>query len=53
MSDPGTFPGPSRRAAVPPFHVMDVLSAAQARQRSHGDVVPLAAGSRPPARRRR
>ncbi len=32
------------RAAVPPFHVMDVLSAANARQRSHGDVVSLAAG---------
>ncbi|MGC7093503.1 pyridoxal phosphate-dependent aminotransferase [Amycolatopsis lurida] len=39
-----TFPGPARRADVPPFHVMDVLSAAQARQRSHGDVVSLAAG---------
>ncbi|MQA10733.1 MAG: aminotransferase class I/II-fold pyridoxal phosphate-dependent enzyme [Pseudonocardiaceae bacterium] len=32
------------RAAVPPFHVMDVLSAAQARRVSHGDVVSLAAG---------
>lgn len=38
------LPGPARRADVPPFHVMDVLSAAQARQRSHGDVVFLAAG---------
>ncbi len=32
------------RANVPPFHVMDVLSAANARQRAHGDVVSLAAG---------
>jgi aspartate/methionine/tyrosine aminotransferase len=32
------------RAAVPPFHVMDVLSAANARQRTQGDVVSLAAG---------
>jgi aspartate/methionine/tyrosine aminotransferase len=32
------------RAAIPPFHVMDVLSAANARQRSHGDLVSLAAG---------
>ncbi|TWP53058.1 pyridoxal phosphate-dependent aminotransferase [Lentzea tibetensis] len=32
------------RAAVPPFHVMDVLSAAARRQRTHGDVVSLAAG---------
>jgi aspartate/methionine/tyrosine aminotransferase len=32
------------RAAVPPFHVMDVLSAANARQRAHGDLVSLAAG---------
>jgi aspartate/methionine/tyrosine aminotransferase len=32
------------RANVPPFHVMDVLSAANARQRTHGDVVSLAAG---------
>ncbi|MFD6070527.1 MULTISPECIES: pyridoxal phosphate-dependent aminotransferase [Amycolatopsis] len=39
-----SFPGPAARSAVPPFHVMDVLSAAQARQRSHGDLVPLLAG---------
>ncbi|WP_199440424.1 pyridoxal phosphate-dependent aminotransferase [Umezawaea beigongshangensis] len=32
------------RADVPPFHVMEVLSAAAARQRSRGDVVSLAAG---------
>src|SRR5690349_25091732 len=34
----------AERAAIPPFHVMDVLSAAGARQRSHGDLVSLAAG---------
>ena len=32
------------RAAVPPFHVMDLLAAATARQRTHGDVVNLVAG---------
>jgi aspartate/methionine/tyrosine aminotransferase len=32
------------RAAVPPFHVMDVLSSANERQRRKGDVVSLAAG---------
>jgi aspartate/methionine/tyrosine aminotransferase len=32
------------RADVPPFHVMEVLAAADARERSHGDVVLLAAG---------
>jgi len=32
------------RADVPPFYVMDVLSAANARQRTHGDVVSFAAG---------
>jgi len=32
------------RADVPPFHVMDVLSAAARRQRIHGDVISLAAG---------
>lgn len=32
------------RANIPPFHVMDVLSAANARQRAQGDVVSLAAG---------
>lgn len=36
--------GVAQRAAVPPFHVMDVLSAADHRQRTHGDVVSLAAG---------
>ncbi|MTD58036.1 pyridoxal phosphate-dependent aminotransferase [Amycolatopsis pithecellobii] len=38
------FAGPSRRSDVAPFHVMDVLSAAHARQRTHGDVISLAAG---------
>ena len=32
------------RAAVPPFHVMDLLAAATARQRTHGDVLNLVAG---------
>ncbi|WP_431902045.1 pyridoxal phosphate-dependent aminotransferase [Amycolatopsis thermoflava] len=39
-----SFPGPAKRADVAPFHVMEVLSAAAARQRTHGDVVSLAAG---------
>src|SRR3954453_7455768 len=34
----------ARRAAVPPFHVMDLLAAANARQRSHGDLLNLVAG---------
>ncbi|MBB4906524.1 pyridoxal phosphate-dependent aminotransferase [Actinophytocola algeriensis] len=34
----------AQRANIPPFHVMDVLSAANARQRAQGDVVSLAAG---------
>jgi aspartate/methionine/tyrosine aminotransferase len=34
----------ARRADVPPFHVMDVVSAAGVRERTHGDVVSLAAG---------
>jgi aspartate/methionine/tyrosine aminotransferase len=32
------------RAAVPPFHVMDLLAAAAARGRSHGDLLNLVAG---------
>lgn len=32
------------RAGVPPFHVMDVWLAAAERQRTHGDLVNLAAG---------
>ncbi|MGZ4561669.1 MAG: pyridoxal phosphate-dependent aminotransferase [Mycobacteriaceae bacterium] len=34
----------SRRSQVEPFHVMDVWAAAAQRQRTHGDVVNLAAG---------
>lgn len=34
----------AQRASVPPFHVMEVLSAANDRQRAKGDVVSLAAG---------
>src|SRR5262245_11863967 len=34
----------AERAAIPPFHVMDVLSAANARQRAKGDMISLAAG---------
>src|SRR5438105_9691640 len=44
MVDIAALPGPARRADVAPFHVMDVLSAAQERQRTHGDVILLAAG---------
>jgi aspartate/methionine/tyrosine aminotransferase len=32
------------RAAIPPFHVMDVWAAAAERQRTHGDLVNLSAG---------
>jgi len=32
------------RANVPPFHVMDLLAAAHARSRSHGDLLDLLAG---------
>ena len=35
---------PCRRSQVEPFHVMDVWAAAALRQRTHGDVVNLAAG---------
>jgi len=34
----------TRRANVPPFHVMDLLAAAQARQASTGDLVNFVAG---------
>ncbi|MCB0948351.1 MAG: pyridoxal phosphate-dependent aminotransferase [Mycobacterium sp.] len=34
----------SRRAGIPPFHVMDVWLAAAERQRTHGDLVNLSAG---------
>lgn len=36
--------GVASRAAVPPFHVMDLLAAAAARQRTHADVLNLVAG---------
>ncbi|PRY32667.1 pyridoxal phosphate-dependent aminotransferase [Umezawaea tangerina] len=35
---------PASRADIPPFHVMDVMSAAATRQRTHGDVISFAAG---------
>jgi aspartate/methionine/tyrosine aminotransferase len=34
----------AQRANVPPFHVMDLLAAAQRRQASHGDLVNFVAG---------
>ncbi|MEY8043403.1 pyridoxal phosphate-dependent aminotransferase [Saccharopolyspora cebuensis] len=34
----------ARRANIAPFQVMEVLTAAAARQRTHGDVISLAAG---------
>jgi aspartate/methionine/tyrosine aminotransferase len=34
----------AQRANVPPFHVMDLLAAATARQASHGDLVNFVAG---------
>jgi len=34
----------AQRANVPPFHVMDLLAAANARQASHGDLVNFVAG---------
>ena len=44
MVDFAAVTGPARRADVAPFHVMDVLSAAMERQRTHADVVSLVAG---------
>ncbi|WP_298182420.1 pyridoxal phosphate-dependent aminotransferase [Saccharomonospora sp.] len=44
MFDSAPLSGPSRRSAVAPFHVMEVLSAAKERQRTHGDVIALCAG---------
>jgi len=38
------MPAVSRRAQIPPFHVMDVWQAAGERQRTHGDLVNLSAG---------
>ena len=34
----------AQRSNVPPFHVMDLLAAAQRRQLSHGDLVNFVAG---------
>src|SRR5690349_6951689 len=34
----------AQRAAVPPFHVMDLLARAAERQRSHGDLINPVAG---------
>jgi Aspartate/tyrosine/aromatic aminotransferase len=39
-----SVPAVSRRAAIPPFHVMDVWAAAGERMRTHGDLVNLSAG---------
>jgi aspartate/methionine/tyrosine aminotransferase len=36
--------GVAQRANVPPFHVMDLLAAADQRRRTHGDLVNLVAG---------
>ncbi len=44
MFNSGRLPGPSSRSDVAPFHVMEVLSAAKERQRTHGDVIALCAG---------
>ncbi|HVH93314.1 MAG TPA: pyridoxal phosphate-dependent aminotransferase [Nocardioidaceae bacterium] len=44
MSFPNEMLTPASRAAVPPFHVMDLLAAASARARSHGDLLNLVAG---------
>lgn len=43
MSDAERWAAASR-AAVPPFHVMDLLAAAQQRKRTRGDLVDLLAG---------
>ena len=44
QTDPATRWQVASRAAVPPFHVMDLLAAATQRQRTHGDLVNLVAG---------
>jgi aspartate/methionine/tyrosine aminotransferase len=41
---PGSRLAVAQRAAVPPFHVMDVLAAASEHQRTHGGLVNMAAG---------
>ncbi len=43
-SHPGQRLQVARRADVPPFHVMDLLAAAQRRASSHGDLVNFVAG---------
>ena len=42
--EPTTRMAVAGRAAVPPFHVMDLLALASERQRTHGDLVNLVAG---------
>ena len=44
LRDPAKGLAVASRAAVPPFHVMDLLAAASARQRTHGDVLNMVAG---------
>ena len=46
MADPSTrqLSRLSRRGAVEPFHVMELIKAAAARQATHGDVISLCAG---------
>jgi aspartate/methionine/tyrosine aminotransferase len=44
MPPPSDLLSVASRAAVPPFHVMDLLAAAARRQRSHGDLLNLVAG---------
>ncbi|OLT38681.1 aspartate aminotransferase [Saccharomonospora sp. CUA-673] len=44
MTSTTPFPPPAQRSDVPPFYVMDVLSAAKERQAERGDVVFLCAG---------
>ena len=44
MSSPASRLAVAGRAAVPPFHVMDLLAAAAERQRTHGDLLNLVAG---------
>ncbi|GAA2812282.1 pyridoxal phosphate-dependent aminotransferase [Crossiella cryophila] len=44
MAQPTSLFSVAARADIPPFHVMDVVSAAAKRQRERGDVLSLAAG---------
>jgi aspartate/methionine/tyrosine aminotransferase len=44
VTRPVALPSEAARAAIPPFHVMDVWAAAGERQRTHGDLVNLSAG---------